>query len=92
MIAFPGMLLGPAHEAGIKTPPDNVVDDDNKFDPQEYPHWMVFCNLQLGSSMPTPTAHWENAKVIAAIPEDKIRTMTYQDIMELGFQIGNSTP
>lgn len=83
MIAFPMMLMAPAQEAGIKVPPD--ADD---FDRNEYPHFAVFLTMQLGASMPSPTAHWENAKVVAGISEDKIRSITPQDLFDAGFQIG----
>ena len=79
MIAFEGMLENPAKEAGIKVPLN--VD---KFNAQKYPHFKVFCNIQLGRRMPSPTSHWKNAKIIAAIPEDKIKTMTLGQILELG--------
>jgi hypothetical protein len=80
MIGFPEMLVAPAEKAGIKTPPDA----DN-FDAKDFPHFAVFLNLQLGRRMPTPVSHWYNAKIIAAIPEDKIRTITTDEVLGLGF-------
>lgn len=87
MIAFPGLLVGPAKEAGMKVPED--ADQDGKemgHDPSEFPHWTVFCNLQLGRPMPSPGAHWHNAKVVASIPQDRIMGITYPEVLELGFQ------
>jgi hypothetical protein len=81
MIAFRGMLVGPAQEAGIKVP----VDPDN-FDANEYSHWAVYCTMQLGRRIPTMTEHWGNAKIIAGIPEEKIRSVTIEAISALGFQ------
>lgn len=78
MIVFPGMLLGPAEKAGIKTP----ADADN-YDANEYTHFAVFCNLQLARPM---SCHWTNAKIIATIPEDKIKTITVEEILEMGWQ------
>ena len=78
MIIFPFLLVQAAAEAGMKYP----TDPDN-FDPNEFPHFQVFCNIQL-SRPASPTEHWENAVKIAAIPEDKIRTMTMPDFRELG--------
>lgn len=85
MIAFAGMLLEPARQAGMKVPED--ADD---FVYEAYPHFQVYLNIQLGSSLPYPSAHWDNAKVIAAIPEDKIRSITWDELKEkvaIGFSI-----
>lgn len=81
MIAVPGLLARPAEEAGIKLPPDlrNFSHDD-------YPHWAVYCNMQLGRPMPVPTAHWDNAKVVASIPDTLIMEVTNQDVINMGFQ------
>ena len=87
MIAFPAMLIGPAEKAGIKVPPDA-----NNFMDKEYPHFTVYLNAQLGHPMPHPTAHWDNAKVIAAIPEDKIFTITVQELLAAGFAVGYPLP
>ncbi len=85
MLAFPDMLAGPAQEAGI-TVPENAED----FDKDKFPHFAVYLNVQLGSPLPYPTAHWDNAKVIAAIPEDKIRTVTISELIAAGLATGHS--
>ncbi len=87
MLAFPSMLVKPAEEAGIKTP-----EDPDNFDAVEFPHFQVFCHMQLGQPMPDPSAHWENAKVVAKIPNDKILSITYDEILGIGFSIGFSKP
>jgi hypothetical protein len=87
MLAFPEMLLGAAEEAGMKVPPDA-----NDFKGEEYPHFAVFCGVQLGSPMPHSTAHWDNAKVIAAVPEDKIRNVTFNDLVAAGLAVGYPWP
>ena len=79
MIAFPDLLVRPAIDAGIKTP--NDIDGDWSKD--DYPHWHVFTSWQLGRAMPSPSSHWENAKTIAAIPEDRIRHVTFGDLQQL---------
>lgn len=89
MIALPEMLLKPAQEAGIKVPSEDA-DFDN-FNVEEYPHFHLFCCAQLGQPMPTPTAHWENAKVIALIPADKVKAITFGELQTMGFQIGYSS-
>jgi hypothetical protein len=81
MFAFPGMIAPAAKKAGMKTP----VDPDD-FDGNEFPHFFVYCNLQLGRPMVFPGEHWENAKVVAAIPDDWIRSVTLEQMIERGFQ------
>ncbi len=81
MLVFPGLIENAAREAGIAVPPD--VDD---FDPDEFPHFHFFCVVQLGRSMNSHNEHWENAKVVAKIPEEKIRTINLFQLQEMGFQ------
>lgn len=79
MLAFPGMLVGPASRAGMKVPP-NPED----FDRDQYPHFFVFCAVQLGRRMSDPGQAWDNAEVLAAIPEDEIKTLTLMGLMQRG--------
>lgn len=44
MLAFPGMIADAAVRAGIKVP-----DDLDEYDPLKYPHWHIFCMVQLGA-------------------------------------------
>lgn len=85
MIAFPELLVEPARKAGIKIP-DDLVD----YVADDYPHWHVYCIMQLGTPMPTFTAHWQNARIIAKIPQDKINLVTADKIIKMGFAIGFS--
>ena len=83
MIADPILLVKPAEEAGISVP----LDVDH-YDEKDYPHWDVFCAMQLGSSMPDWSCHFHNAKVISQIDGAEIRQITADEIIERGFQIG----
>jgi hypothetical protein len=80
MIVFESLLMKPASDAGMKVPDD----PDKGFSAHEFPHFQVFCTLQLARPMSSPSQHWENAKIIAAVPEDKIRTMKLDDFVALG--------
>lgn len=82
MMAFPSMLLKAAQEAGMKTPP---LEDQNTegFDPTEFPHFHVFCIVQLGRRMELGE-HWENAKVVAAIPDEFIHLVTLRQLIARG--------
>ena len=95
MIANVGLLTGPAKEGGIKFPPTpeergegtHIDDYLLEFDANEYPHWAVYLNIQLGRPMPTPHAHWDNAQIIGTIPEERIREITLEDLENLGISI-----
>lgn len=87
MIAYPEMLVGPAEEAGIKVP-----SDVENYNVSQFPHWHMFCLIQLGAPMPHWTAHWENAKVISQIPETDLKKITFDDLESMGIQLGHPMP
>ena len=87
MIAFPGMLVEPAKKAGIKVP-----EDPDNYEPMDFVKFYVLCKVQLGQPMPSPTSHWENAEVIAAISDEKIKTVTYQELLDFGWAAGYACP
>jgi hypothetical protein len=41
--------------------------------------------LQLGKPVVFHGEHWDNSKVIASIPENKIKEFTMEDFVEAGF-------
>lgn len=81
MMAFPGMLMEAAKQAGMKVP-----SDPDKYNMQEFPHFYVFCEVQLGRSLTSWTEHWDNAKVVAKVPEKEIRTITVQGLIDKGLR------
>lgn len=83
MLAFIEMLIKPAEDAGMKIP-DNLED----YDANEYPHFYVYSRIQKGAPMPFSTAHFHNAQVIAKVPEDKIRKVTYDELVKEGLAVG----
>lgn len=87
MIAFARMLVPAAEEAGIKVP-----EDPENFDESVYPYWNVFLTVQLGAPMPNWSAHWNNAKLIASLSDEEIRTITYQQLLDKGLEIGTPIP
>lgn len=88
MLAFPGMLLGAADAAGIPIPDPDVVNAD-RFElesiKEDFTKYFIFCILQLGKSMAYASEHWDNAKVIAAIPENELKTITPAELGKRGF-------
>jgi hypothetical protein len=92
MLAFQSMIAKAATDAGMKVPPEDQLDvfDDTMntvWTIEDYPHFGIFCHLQLARSMSSPNQHWENAKVIAAIPEEQLKTMLIQDFVAAGVDI-----
>ncbi len=81
MMVFPEMLIPAAQEAGMSCPPN--ADD---FKPEEFPHFHVFCVIQLGRAMEW-TEHWDNAEALTAIPESEIKTLTLNDLLERGLRV-----
>ena len=82
MIASPFMLIPMAKQAGMNTPPA----DEEDYDRNEYPHFMVYSAMQCGRPIINARSHWTNAEIVASIPEDRIRTTTPHDLMSMGFQ------
>lgn len=83
MMAFPSMLTIHAEDAGIQVP--TFEGEDDEYDKNQYPHFHVFCTVQLGRAMDWDEP-WHNAPIIAAIPDDKIRTITIDELRELGIR------
>ena len=76
MLVYPGMLVGAAEQAGMKVPPN--VD---QYDPTEYPHFDLFCLLQLARRMQWGE-QFGNAKILAAIPIEELHKMTVKQLVE----------
>lgn len=81
MMILPSMLLDAAQQAGMKCP---ELDENETFDKEQFPHFHLFCNAQLNRPI-TWGNHWNNAKIIAAIPENQVKTITWDDLDILGF-------
>lgn len=80
MMVYPSMLIEASKQAGIKVPPD----PDN-FNKDEYPHFHIFCMVQLARPVRWGE-HWENAKVVARIPETKLKTITLEELVSDGLE------
>lgn len=85
MLIFASFIARAAREAGMKTP--TFEHKKEEWDEDEFPHFAVFCKIQLGRSMSSPSQHWENAKIIAAIPDDMIRKVTLKDLLAMGVDV-----
>lgn len=82
MLCFPTMLVSAAEAAGIKIPPSMQQIDEGEYDKSDYPHWTLLCSTQLNRPM-TPGEHFENAKIIGTMNEQRVKTITVQECVEL---------
>lgn len=82
MIAFVEMLIPAAEQVGMKVP-----HDPEDYEAANFPHFYVYERMQIGAAIPYAGAHWDNAKVIADIPDDRIKKVMFADIIALGFHI-----
>ena len=79
MIVCDFALTTAAFEAGIAIP-----EDLNNYDVTKFPYWHVLCNWQLGRPMPSVNSHFDNAKIIARVREDRINIITVGALEALG--------
>lgn len=78
MLVFPSTLESAAEAAGISVPPDS-----HDFKKEDFPHFFILCQTQLGRSM-VPGEHFENAKKIAPLTREQLETMSWDDFSKLG--------
>ena len=81
MFCFAGMLENHIKNSKLKQP-----SDFENYDPNEYPHFHVFQTLHLGCPIDISSLE-ENANVVADIPEDTIRQITLEQLVEKGLWI-----
>lgn len=86
VITDPQELAKIAKEAGIVVP-----EDINDFDLEGHVHFVVFMTVQRGEELPYEQAALDNAKLIAAISDEDINTITIEGIIDLGFKFGPPT-
>jgi hypothetical protein len=84
--AFPEMLVPHIKTTNLKIP--EKLDD---YDPEEYPHWHVYLNTHLGYCYPLDVFTY-NAEIISAIPEEKTKNVTIQDLINLGCSFDTVNP
>ncbi len=81
---FPNQLLGPAKSVGMDCPedPDSYFDKEDILQ-RDYPHFWVFCQLQLGRET-TKEMVYHNAAVIQGIPNSRLFWMTLSEYIDAG--------
>lgn len=83
MMVYPSMLISAAEQAGMKCPTIEELGKKEKVDKNKYPHFSVFCTLQLGRSIQWGE-QFENAKIIAAFSEEELKKATLEDFLKKG--------
>jgi len=84
MLVFASQLIHVARKAGMKVPVLEKADEE--FDGKEYPHFQVFCRVQLCRPIDwTDPEH--NAKVIADISDEAIKEITLEGLINRGLRI-----
>ena len=82
MFMFPGMFYNHIKDSKLKMP-----EDFENYDPEEYPHFHVFILTHLGQPIDIAALE-DNANIIADIPENAIKSVTLNDLMEKGVVFG----
>ena len=82
MMCFPSMLVPAAEQVGIPVPPSDQLDDPDKFR-ESHPQFFILCASQLNRPMRWGE-HWENAKALAKIPVEELKTMTAEELHARG--------
>lgn len=82
MLMFPGMFYNHIKDSKLKMP-----EDFENYDPEEYPHFHVFILTHLGQLIDIAALE-DNANIIADIPENAIKSVTINDLMEKGVVFG----
>lgn len=84
MLVMESAIAKAAEDAGMKVPPAEQLDTVH-WDEKEYVHFHVFCVAQLGRPCP-PGAHFGNAKIIAGLSDDEIKTISSEGLLKAGFR------
>lgn len=81
MIIYPSMLIDAAEKAGMRVP----KNPDEGFDTKKFAHFNIFCTVQLCRPVRWGE-HWDNAKVVARIPNENLDKVTLQDLLNDGLE------
>ena len=83
MFMYPGMFYNHIKDSKLKMP-----DDFENYNPEEYPNFHVFMLMYLGQPIDIAALE-DNANIIAEIPEENIKSVNFNDLLEMGAVFGN---
>lgn len=82
MFAFPGMFGPHIKDSNLKLP-----EDFESYNPEQYPHFHVFMLTHLCQPIEIQALE-DNANIIAAISDDEIKKVTFEQLIEKGIVYG----
>lgn len=74
----------------IKDSKLEMPEDFENYNPEEYPHFHVFMLTHLAQPICIEALE-ENANIIAEIPMENIKTVTYEQLEGMGVEFGYGT-
>lgn len=80
---FPEMFYNHIKDSKLKMP-----EDFENYNPEEYPHFHVFMLAHLGQPIDIAVLE-DNANIIAEISEENIKSVSFNDLLEMGVVFGN---
>lgn len=80
---YPEMFRSHINGSKLKQPKNY-----ESFDQEKYPHFDVFIKSHLGNVFDTADLK-NNANIIASIPDEKIKTVTYRDLINMGVRFAH---
>lgn len=83
MFMFPGMFYNHIKDSKLKMP-----ENFEKYNPEDYPHFHVFMLTHLGQPLDIAALE-DNANIIAEISEDNIKSVSFDDLLEMGIVFGS---
>lgn len=83
MFMFPGMFYNHIKDSKLKMP-----EDFENYNPEDYPHFHVFMLTHLGQPLDIAALE-DNANIIAGIPKENIKSVSFSDLLEMDVIFGN---
>lgn len=82
MFIYEGMFESHIKDSKLKMP-----ENFDEYNPEEYPHFHVFMIVHLGRPINVESLE-DNANIIAEISDEDIKTVTLEDLLSRGLDVG----
>lgn len=84
LFIFPGQLMVQVEDNNPMK--QKLPEDLDEYEAELFPHYHVFSTLHLGRGLDTSSVD-PNARIIAEVPDDEIRTITLEQLQILGLDM-----